>query len=424
MSPRRTGPPARSSLVLTRLSEVAPQRVSWLWRHRIPLGMVTLLAGDGGRGKSTLMLDIVARLTTGRPMPGEEKGFRPETVLIFSAEDHLQSVIVPRLDLAGANRRCVLTQKAKTTQGDLREVLIEPGDLDLLEEFVRDQSVALVLFDPMVAYVGADTNLHHNQDARRVLGRLHGLAERSGCAVVGIHHFNRALHQDAVHRLTGSAGMGNASRSVLVVAPDPENEGRMVLALAKHNLAPQGTPSLAYKLVSTENSDHPRIEWCGEVALGANDLVAVSSDPEERGKLAEAREYLRKALASDWEPEKEIERDAPCSERTLREAKRREGVVSRRAGGRWLWGLPAREHDPPSITSLQPCSLDVTGRDPRTLGEGCNPAKGGERPKALEKPEDTKPDKTVLGDTCSRCGATLSDTDSGFLCPGCVRAAS
>src|SRR5262249_38787369 len=156
----------RASLVVTRLSEVAPAQVSWLWRHRIPLGMVTLLAGDGGRGKSTLMLDIAARVTTGRPMPSEDKGFCPEAGIIFSAEAPLGSFRAPSPKLAGADGRLVAFLKPRTAEGDDRALVIEPADLDLVEEAVRKQSVLLVIFDPMVAYVGSDTDLHRNQDAR------------------------------------------------------------------------------------------------------------------------------------------------------------------------------------------------------------------------------------------------------------------
>jgi len=389
--------------------------------------MVTILAGDGGRGKSTLMLDIAARVTTGRPMPDEEKGFRPGAVIVFSAEDHLRSVLVPRLELAGADRRLVLELKASTVEGGERELVIEPGDLDLIEKAIQKESVSLVIFDPMVAFVASDTDLHRNQDARRVLGRLHGVAERTGCAIVGIHHFNRGIHRYAVNRLTGSAGIANASRSVLVVGPDPDDEDRMVLALAKHNLAPRGVPSLGYRLVPTENPDHPRIEWGAVIAISANDLLAVPPDPDERCKLAQGREYLRKALARVWVPEKDLERDAPCSERTLREAKRIEGVLSKRADGRWLWGLPGTDQIPSGVAGLQPCSLDGTPPASSTLGQGCKAA--GDEP--LSGPDENGSQGTTravsrapTNDDCSRCGAALSPDDCGFLCASCAAEAS
>ena len=42
--------------VITRVSDVASRPVSWLWPGRIPLGKVTMLAGDPGLGKSVLTM--------------------------------------------------------------------------------------------------------------------------------------------------------------------------------------------------------------------------------------------------------------------------------------------------------------------------------------------------------------------------------
>src|SRR3954452_2231199 len=52
-------------LPLDRLTPSAPR---WLWPGRIPIGALTLFSGDPGVGKSTLALDLAARLTA--PLPG------------------------------------------------------------------------------------------------------------------------------------------------------------------------------------------------------------------------------------------------------------------------------------------------------------------------------------------------------------------
>src|SRR4051812_25513934 len=73
------------------LAEVKPERVSWLWPGRVPLGMLTLLVGDPGLGKSLLTIDMAA------------KASRAEAdVLLLSAEDHAGATIRPRAEAAGA----------------------------------------------------------------------------------------------------------------------------------------------------------------------------------------------------------------------------------------------------------------------------------------------------------------------------------
>jgi hypothetical protein len=61
---------------LTCAADHPAEPVRWLWQHRIPLGKVTLHAGDPGLGKSLLALDIAARVTRGAnfPTPGGTPG--------------------------------------------------------------------------------------------------------------------------------------------------------------------------------------------------------------------------------------------------------------------------------------------------------------------------------------------------------------
>jgi putative DNA primase/helicase len=261
-------------------------------------------------------------------------------------------VVVPRLDLAGADRNRLGIIDIATGEGEDRPLLITPKDLERLEAGVREIGAQLVILDPLAAYVEDKVNLHHYQDARRMMARLHRLAERLRIAIVGIHHFNRAQHVDAAHKLTGSLALSQAARSVLVVGPDPEDSTgeRVILALAKHNLAPRSTASMAYRLAVSDGSEHPRVEWLGESGISARDLVAMPTDPEERTEREEAADFLRDLLArgpvSAADGEEEATK-AGFSERTLNRARRLVGVIAEREEvpgkgrvGRWWLRLP------------------------------------------------------------------------------------
>jgi len=90
--------------VILRLHEVTPRKVLWLWHHRIPRGKLTLIAGDGGIGKSLLTMDIAQRVSSGRPWPDSLAEANPSGgVVIVSAEDDVDDTIVPRLKAAGAD---------------------------------------------------------------------------------------------------------------------------------------------------------------------------------------------------------------------------------------------------------------------------------------------------------------------------------
>src|SRR5262245_53385165 len=87
--------------VCTPLSEVCPLAVDWLWQARIPLGALTVLDGDPGLGKSTVTLDLAARVSRGDVMPDGSPGPAASGVVLLSSEDDVARVIRPRLSSAG-----------------------------------------------------------------------------------------------------------------------------------------------------------------------------------------------------------------------------------------------------------------------------------------------------------------------------------
>src|SRR4051812_16584503 len=54
------------------LSQIAPRPVRWLFPGRLAAGNITVLEGDPGLGKSTLLCEFAARISRGEPLPGGE----------------------------------------------------------------------------------------------------------------------------------------------------------------------------------------------------------------------------------------------------------------------------------------------------------------------------------------------------------------
>src|SRR5215469_14879572 len=89
--------------VLIQLATVPREPVQWLMDDWLPDGALTLLDGDPGLGKSTITLDVAARLSRGwalPPLPGGQLIRDPVGVLLLGAEDSLKSTVGPRLDAA------------------------------------------------------------------------------------------------------------------------------------------------------------------------------------------------------------------------------------------------------------------------------------------------------------------------------------
>ena len=59
------------------LADVEPKEVRFLWAGKIPLGTITTLAGDPGLGKSFMVSDLAARVSTARHTRGPERTADP-----------------------------------------------------------------------------------------------------------------------------------------------------------------------------------------------------------------------------------------------------------------------------------------------------------------------------------------------------------
>ena len=56
----------RTELQMIKMSEIQSQEVAWLWFPFIPYGKLTIVQGDPGDGKTTLVLNIAAKLSKRR----------------------------------------------------------------------------------------------------------------------------------------------------------------------------------------------------------------------------------------------------------------------------------------------------------------------------------------------------------------------
>lgn len=93
---------------LIKMSDIDAKEVEWLWYPFIPYGKLTIIQGDPGDGKTTLVLNIAAALTQGKGFENDMNVEEPMNVIYQTAEDGLADTVKPRLEQAGAECSKVL----------------------------------------------------------------------------------------------------------------------------------------------------------------------------------------------------------------------------------------------------------------------------------------------------------------------------
>ena len=337
--------PPPTALVSRRVATVTREQLAWLWPGRIPLGKLTLLAGDPGLGKSLVTLDIASRVSRGKPWPdcpllGQPVG----EVVLFSAEDDLADTIAPRLDKAGADDWKVIAVEGVRVGGKADPVYFSlEHHLPQLEQALADApEVRLIVIDPISAYCGG-TDSHNNAEVRALLAPLADLAGRHRAAVLAVTHLSKSGGPKAVYRAMGSLAFAAASRAVWAIVKDPDDPLRRLFLPAKLNLGEEPA-GLAYRVVDG------RVEWEPDpVEMHADDAfraeTAGPSKPDRAAVRESAEEWLREYLSGGPRPVKDVidaGRDHDFSERTLQRAFREIGGRSRKdkESGFRHWSLP------------------------------------------------------------------------------------
>ena len=330
----------------TSAENVTPRRLRWLWRDRVPLGAVTILAGDGGLGKSTLTTELAARLSQGQ-LVGDLSG-TPVASYILSVEDDAETTVVPRLIAAGADLTRI--HIPADDRGEAFPTL--PDDLAALTETVRALQVKLLVLDPLGAFLSERVDSWKDQRVRRAMAPVARLARQGDIALVGIMHLNRRDTTATSERISGSPAFRNAARSVLIFGPDPDdpdgpNGNRRILAQEKANLTRPGLRSIACRIESVNvrcggaTIDTSRVVFVGDSTATATTILSPA-------KSSTVERWLRAILSDGPRRASDIEAIAAKHEFTasnLRTARLKIGIKPERRGGIsadgwWEWNLP------------------------------------------------------------------------------------
>ena len=316
----------KNGLQMIKMSEIQSQEVSWLWYPFIPYGKLTIIQGDPGDGKTTLVLNIAAWLSKGEGLDSEMKLSEPVNVIYQSAEDGLADTVKPRLELAGADceRILVIDEKEKSLS------MVD----ERLEKAIVQTKARMLILDPIQAYLGGGMDMNRANEARDMTKKLGALAEKYQCAIVLIGHMNKAAGNKAAYRGMGSIDFFAVARSVLLVGRVEGEPNIRGVVQIKNNLAAFGQPK-AFAL------SEDGFQWLGDYEIMADEVLGGIAPKVNKMELA--KRMLRElALASNAVLSNEIfdmADEQGISKRTLENAKKELGIRARKINNSWYWEL-------------------------------------------------------------------------------------
>lgn len=332
--------PKNGQLRLVSALGIKAKAVPWLWEPYVPQGMITLLVGDPGLGKSMLTVRLAALVTRG------DLGGSPTSAVLASAEDSWAHTIVPRLEAAGADMSKIYIPQLGDPEFPRGPLL--PDDVSMLSTVMQEHGAGLLVIDPLVAHLGNQTDSHNDKSTRSAIAPLHKLAEQTGAAVIGVMHLNKTQVDDVVRRVGGSVGFVGLARSIVLWTRDPEDEeetsAERVMTHAKCNVAPLG-PSVKYQIEEQRRDEivTARVTPTGEAKVSARQALAGRNGTKRNS----AKTWLEGVLTAGDVPVSELQELAAAegySWGTVRNAKKELPVVARRVGGvgkegHWVWTL-------------------------------------------------------------------------------------
>lgn len=351
--------PQRVSTELNSLVNAEEKTPEWLIPGYIPKYSITCLIGDGGSGKTSIWCNLVAALSSGtqsilEPSPNGIQR-TPQRVLCFSAEDSFKYVLRRRLRANGADLSNIFAMDPADDR--LRKLKY---DSELLEEFIKKLSPALVVFDPLQGFLPEGKKIIARNDIRDSLSPLVGYGEKYGTTFLLVVHTNKQSGVWGRKRMADSADIWDISRSALVVGETAD--GLRYLSHEKSNYG-RLQNSILYTI------DENGAQFSAISHMKDRDFIlAQQKDARTRPEREEAKAFILSFLSGKEEsPVSELDDAAKAkgvSSGTLKRAKRElkdEGLIVTRGTGfgkekAWKIAIPPEQKKRLSLTSTEKMS--------------------------------------------------------------------
>ncbi len=344
LGPRRavTAAMATGPLEDSPLTEFDSRPIQWLWPSWLPRGVVTLMDGNPGVSKSTLVADLVARITTARPWPDGAAGSAPGRVLWITTEDDPGRVLRPRIEAAGGDASLV---RFVTSE------VVFPGSASAFQELLVRRAteplgLSFVVLDPLFSHMDSKVKSISDADMRQnVMNPLGSAAEAADVSILVVRHFNKDTTAGPLNRGAGSlGGIVGAARALWSVALDPGDETgeTRAVGVTKLNYARSPLP-MRYRVVDRlppgwVTGSVSGIEWIGQAPVS---IATMMAEPNDVGGAVAALGEILAGGPMGATAVANVMRARGFGKDATKGAKQRLRVVSTKTGmaGGWEWSL-------------------------------------------------------------------------------------
>lgn len=218
------------------LEDFPEEEAKWLVPGWIPAGQISVIAADGGIGKTTLWCHIIAALSNGTTCildpPGHTR--EPMRIMFLTTEDSVRKKLRKKLRLAGANTRNIITPDFVGDRSGLLHKL-KFGTQEM-ERVLRHFRPALCIFDPVQGFTPPKVNMGSRNEMRDCMAPLIAIGEDINTTALIVCHTNKRKGAYGRDRIADSADIWDVARSVLM-AGFTEDQGIRYLSNEKNNYA-------------------------------------------------------------------------------------------------------------------------------------------------------------------------------------------
>ena len=340
-------------LNIKKASKYKESQIEWIWEKFLVRGKFHILGGQPGTAKTTIALDIAAKITNGEPFPDGSQIDKIGNVIIWSDEDSISDVLKPRLIAANANLDRISFIDS-INFGDNQNRAIDPStDLKQLYNSFPELPIDLIIFDPITSLIKGDSN--KQVDVRDSLRWITELAEEKSCAILGITHFTKGTAGTSpVERITGSVAFSALSRIALATLISP-NSDRKVLCIAKSNLGIDrgGFEFVVEQVAISDQINASKIKWLKELNKSAYQITNDLNRRDDQRLNHSAIETLESILQEGSQESnyiKQAMKSHGYSDKQTRTARNNLNIKIEKIGSNTYWALST---DNKCITTIE-----------------------------------------------------------------------